>query len=150
MGEVTRLSIPGQLRYRGLALSTVEEATRWAGAGEEFEAGVVSAFGEAFDRVVLHAYGEETGGDVEVEVHVAEGQVTIRVADQGRRLEVADLPAPALVDLPDAAFGLGLVRAWMDEVAYEPGPWNVLTMTKRRAPAPPSVELERALAMAAR
>ena len=150
MGDVTRLSIPGQLRYRGLALSTVEEATRWAGAGEEFEERVVSAFGEAFNHVVLHAYGEQAPGDLEVEVHVAKGQVTIRVADQGRRLGVPDRPDPELADRPDSTLGLGLLRAWMDEVAYEPGPWNVLTMTKRCPAALPVVEPARAVERAAR
>jgi serine/threonine-protein kinase RsbW len=97
---------------------------------------VVSAFGEAFNNAAIHSYrGTSKPGDVEIEVDATADRITIRLIDFGRSFDPAAVPAPDLEALPESGLGLFIIRSFMDEVDYQPGKPNVLSMTKYLDPS---------------
>lgn len=143
-----RLSVPGNLRYRDIVLRVVASACRLLrphpatkqetsreGEAADFDDKVVSAVGEAFNNVAIHAYRGQSAGAVEVELDVGEQAVTIRLCDTGKSYDPTHQPAPELDLLPDSGMGLYIMRSCMDHVSYRAGnpphEPNVLTMSKR-------------------
>ena len=151
-----RLSVPGTLAFRDVAVRVVGTACRLlrpSGSGpaqegepgpgradfshDEFSTQVVSAFSEAFNNVAIHGYRDaKPDGNRRIDLEIAsEGEcfvVCLRdfggVFDPGGYLEVPD-------ELPERGMGLFIIRSFMDEVAYAAGPPNLLTL-KKRWPAP--------------
>jgi serine/threonine-protein kinase RsbW len=146
--DMIRLSVPGTLRYRDLVLRVVTAScklVRLLAMGKqearlesgEFDDKVVSAVGEAFNNVAIHAYRDVSPGAVELEIEVSGDGITLRLSDTGRAFEPA-LEAqrqPDLATLPESHMGLYIMRSCMDKVTYRPGGSpltpNQLTMTKR-------------------
>jgi serine/threonine-protein kinase RsbW len=136
--------VPGTLRYRDLAVRVVGSACKLVGSQDmdtgpfrinsEWDNQVVSAFGEAFNNAAIHSYRDSKPGDVEVEVDVGPTYITIRLIDFGRSFDPEDVPPPDLDALPESGLGLYIIRSFMDEVTYEPGSPNVLSMTKHLTP----------------
>jgi serine/threonine-protein kinase RsbW len=131
------LVIPGRLEYRDCAVRAVHAAAKLTGAGLDFVTEVVSAFGEAFNNVALHAYDSGAEGELEIRIDIADAAITVRLLDWGRSFDVTAVPPPDLDALPESGLGLYILRACMDEVRYLPGQPesagtpNVLSMTKR-------------------
>jgi serine/threonine-protein kinase RsbW len=139
--RVIRLKIPATLPYRDLAVRMVaascklvsakkiDRATGHARPDLEFDDQVVSAFGEAFNNVVLHGY-DDSRGDVEIEVEPLHDRLVIRVMDSGKCFDLSQVPDPDLDALPEGGLGVFIMRSFMDEVTYTAGSPNVLSMTK--------------------
>ena len=143
-----RLSVPGTLRYRDIVLrvvasacrllrpqrSTKQETSRESEVAD-FDDKVVSAVGEAFNNVAIHAYRGRSPGTVELELEVQPQGVTIRLSDMGKSYDPTRTPTPSLDLLPESNMGLYLMRSCMDHVSYRAGnppqSPNVLTMSKR-------------------
>ena len=132
------LKVPGQLEYRELATRVVATACKLAHADgttqalpEEFTHQAVSAVGEAFNNVVLHGYADLEPGDVIFEVATLENRIEIVVKDDGHSFHPDDAPEPDLGMLPESGMGLFIIRAFVDELTYEPGTPNCLRMVKR-------------------
>ncbi len=143
-----RLSVPGTLLYRDVVLRVVASACRLIRchpsveqeAGhrphvKDFDDEVVSAAGEAFNNVAIHAYGARTLGTAELEIELQHDQITIRLSDVGTGFDPdAELP-PDLKTLPESHMGLLIVRSFMDEVTYRrgspPAIPNVMILRKR-------------------
>lgn len=138
---VIRLSVPSSLEYRDVAVRLVagacrliharkaDGATGKSRADQEFDEQVISGFGEAFSNVVLHGGG--TGADLEIEIEPHSDHLTIRLLDHGKPFELSSVPTPDLASLPESGLGVYIMRSSMDDVSYEPGAPNVLSMTKR-------------------
>jgi serine/threonine-protein kinase RsbW len=137
-----RLRVPAALHFRNLAVRSVAEACRLVSETDgaaaanraeqrEFDHEVVSAFGEAFNNVVIHSYAGGVSGDVEIEIELPRAAIEIRVIDFGRSFDLADVPAPDLDALPESGLGIFIMKSFMDEVSYVPGPPNVLRLRKR-------------------
>lgn len=130
------LRVPGSLRYRDLAVRVVGAACKLAGSPAtpshpgEWDSQVVSAFGEAFNNAAIHAYRGAKPGEVVIEVEVAATHITIRLFDYGNSFDFEKVPSPDLEALPESGLGLFIIRSFMDEVTYQPGSPNVLSMTK--------------------
>ena len=138
---VIRLRVPGALKYRDLTVRCVAAACKLVGVGveggsgphrlsREFDDQVVSAFSEAFNNAAIHSYRGQPGGDLEIEIELAADSITIRLLDYGRSFDLAEVPAPDLDALPESGLGIFIIKSFMDEVKYEPGAPNVLSMTK--------------------
>jgi serine/threonine-protein kinase RsbW len=132
-----RLHVPGTLRYRDLAVRVISAACKLVGSTEprqaskqDFDHQVVSAFGEAFNNAAIHSYRDRPAGDVEIEVDVGEGGITIRIADYGKSFDLQRVAEPDLDALPESGLGIFIIQSFMDEVTYAPGTPNVLSMTK--------------------
>jgi serine/threonine-protein kinase RsbW len=133
---VILLRVPGTLEYRSLALRCVSEACKiaqrddWEGAS--LDAQTVSALGEAFNNVAIHAYADRPPGDVIVEISWTREEMVLQLTDYGQSFDPDAVDLPDLDELPEGGMGLFIMRSFMDEVEYHAGPPNVLRMTKRR------------------
>jgi serine/threonine-protein kinase RsbW len=132
---VIRVKLPGLLEYRDLAIRMVASACKLAhkkrrSMNGEFDAEVISAFGEAFNNVAKHSY-EEHGGDLEIEIETGDDTLVIRLIDYGKSYDISQVPEPDLEALPESGLGLYIMRACMDDITYTSGSPNVLTMTKK-------------------
>lgn len=138
-------SVPGELRFRDLVGVMVREVCRRVERDTEcagLEWRVMSAYNEAFNNIVEHAY-EACSGDVEVVLCVEEDQVVLQMADQGQEFDFGASGAtgvpPELETLSEGGMGLFIIRQAMSEVTYERhADRNLLTMMKRFADCAPS------------
>ena len=143
-----RLRVPGSLRYRDLAIRVVAAACKLVGRDDppdedgdedrgeardpDFDAAVVSAFGEAFNNVAIHSY-RGSKGDLEVEIEIEGDRITIRLIDFGLTFDPMKVPEPDLDSLPESGMGIYIMRSFMDDVRYQSGSPNVLSLTKAKA-----------------
>jgi len=139
--HVIRLEVPSLFEYRDLAMRMIASACKLVEVSKsdavsaklkrdaQFTAQVMSAFGEAFNNVVLHSYDAE-GGNLQIEVELAPEGLTIRIMDYGKTFDIHSVPTPNLDDLPESGLGLFIIRSCMDIVTYVPGSPNVMSMTK--------------------
>ena len=114
MVATIRLSVPGTLRYRPIAVRAVAEAARLVSGStprdpknpsidplahdirHPFDTAVVSAFMEIFNNIAIHAYQRKGGGEIEIEITPTKDAIVIEVKDNGRPFDldnVVDLPA---------------------------------------------------------
>lgn len=134
-----RLRVPGMLKYRDLAVRTVAAVCKLAyddrgpearKPGPNFDEEVVSAFGEAFNNIAIHGYKGRPPGDVEIEMHLTNDRLVIRLIDYGLSFDINAVKEPDLAALPENGLGIFIIKSFMDAVAYTPGQPNVLSMTK--------------------
>lgn len=148
-----RLSVPGTLRYRSIAVRVVAEAARLVSGStvrdarnpavdplahdirHPFDTAVVSAFMEIFNNIAIHAYQRKGGGTVEIEITPSKDAVVIEVKDDGRPFDIDDVaPLPEDLDeesLPEGGMGIHIAKTMLDEMTYEPGPPNQWRLCKR-------------------
>ncbi len=130
--------IPGELRHRDIAgamVSAVCARVEGAAGRPGLEWQVLSAYNEAFNNIVRHAYATSRG-DVELTLQVDDDSVVLRLVDHGEGFDFAragSLDAPPEFDrLSEGGMGLFIIRKLMSEVTYERHHGrNHLTMTKR-------------------
>jgi serine/threonine-protein kinase RsbW len=147
--DMVRLSVPGSLLYRDVVLRVVASACRLVKPSKakqessresaEFGEKVVSAVGEAFNNVALHAYGAKNVGRVDIELEIDDDSMTVRLSDTGTGFDPTQQHVPDLRSLPESHMGLYIIRSCVDDVSYRRGnpplvP-NVLTLTLRFIPA---------------
>lgn len=146
-----RLSVPGTLAYRSLAVRVVAEAARLVSGSaprnpeddatgttidvtHPFDVAVVSAFMEIFNNLALHAYAERDGC-IEIAITHSSCELVIELLDQGQPFDpesVAELPAEPDPDaLPEGGMGIHIARSMLDDVSYQPGPPNRWRLVKR-------------------
>jgi serine/threonine-protein kinase RsbW len=143
--DIVRLSVPGTLLFRDVVLRVVASFCKLVRSqakqepspsrhAAEFDDKVVSAVGEAFNNVAIHAYRGRPAGNVEVELQRHDHRITVRLFDTGVGFEPSLEKMPDLATLPESHMGLFIMRSCMDTVSYSrgnpPREPNVLTMTK--------------------
>ncbi len=138
--ESFRFVVPARLEYRDAARAFLAYVcARLVQRGEfpkDIGHRVISAFVEAFNNAVLHAYRERPPGPVEVDMEVNPRCLRVVVVDHGQSFTPDLVPEPDLEALPEGGLGLFIIRNFMDEVTFERvGQRNVLTMEKRFASA---------------
>ena len=153
MVATIRLSVPGTLRYRPIAVRVVAEAARLVSGSSPrdpknptidplahdvrhpFDTAVVSAFMEIFNNVAIHAYQRKGGGLIEIEITPSKDAIVIEVKDDGRPFDIEDVaPIPDELDdesLPEGGMGIHIAKTMLDEMTYEPGPPNLWRLCKR-------------------
>src|SRR5687768_9211941 len=149
MAPTIRLSVPGTLRYRGLAVRAVAEAARLVSASARrdpndplvddvrhpFDTAVVSAFMEIYNNVAIHAYRRKGGGVIEIAMTPTDDELVIEIRDTGTPFDidgVAPLPEELTDEtLPEGGMGIHIAKTMLDEVTYEPGPPNLWRLCKR-------------------
>jgi anti-sigma regulatory factor (Ser/Thr protein kinase) len=126
-----RMSVPGLLDQRPLAIQFVVSVCRAYSVPLDIEHAVLSAFSEAFNNVVLHSY-RDGEGDVDVEVEIERGRLTLRLRDRGVGFDPSAVRAPQLEALPENGLGLFIILRAMDDVRWlREDDQNVLVMAKR-------------------
>ena len=153
MVATIRLSVPGTLRYRPIAVRVVAEAARLVSGSaprdpknptvdplahdvrHPFDTAVVSAFMEIFNNVAIHAYQRKGGGIIEIEITPSKDAIIIEVKDDGRPFDIDEVPPlPEELDdesLPEGGMGIHIAKTMLDEMTYEPGPPNHWRLCKR-------------------
>jgi hypothetical protein len=149
MAAPIRLTVPGTLRYRDLAVRMVAEAARLVSCSshrdpanpldhdvrDPFDAAIVSAFAEIYNNVAIHAYKRKGGGAIEIAITPTDHELVIEIKDTGHPFDmsgVAPLPTELDVDsLPEGGMGIHIAKTMLDEVTYEPGPPNLWRLCKR-------------------
>ena len=152
MATTIRLSVPGTLRFRPIAVRTVAEAARLVSGSMQrdpklasidptahdvrhpFDTAVVSAFMEIFNNIAIHAYQRKGGGVIEIEIAPTKDAIVIEVKDHGRPFALEDVePLPDLDEdaLPEGGMGIHIAKTMLDEMTYEPGPPNLWRLSKR-------------------
>ena len=96
---------------------------------------------EAVNNAIVHAYGNETGHEVEVRFGQHPDHLTLQICDTGRAMDPKHLEPQAaspfdfdpcrLNSIPEGGLGLAIIRATMDEVTYTTSEGkNILTLTR--------------------
>jgi serine/threonine-protein kinase RsbW len=146
-----RLTVPGTLRYRGIAVRVVAEAARLVSHSSAhdpedpfstdvrhpFDTAVVSAFMEIFNNIAVHAYKRKGGGAIEIVLTPSDRELVIEVRDHGHPFDIDEVaPLPSELDeesLPEGGMGIHIAKTMLDEMTYEPGPPNCWRLRKRLA-----------------
>ena len=149
MAHPIRLTVPGTLRYRGIAVRVVAEAARLVSGSipqdpndplaydvrDPFDTAVVSAFSEIFNNVAIHAYQRRGGGVIELAITPGDLELVIELKDHGTPFDLDGVPAlPSELDdasLPEGGMGIHIAKTMLDEMTYEPGPPNLWRLLKR-------------------
>ena len=155
MASPIRLSVPGTLRYRPIAVRAVAEAARLVSCSSPpdprdptvdplaldirhpFDTAVVSAFMEIFNNIAIHAYQRRGGGTIDLEITPTKDAIVIEVKDSGRPFDLDNVvPLPTELDeesLPEGGMGIHIAKTMLDEMTYVPGPPNLWRLRKRLA-----------------
>jgi anti-sigma regulatory factor (Ser/Thr protein kinase) len=94
---------------------------------------------EAVTNVVVHGYGGESGGTVEVHMESDGDAVIVTIRDRAPHFDPQDVGAPqldtALEDRPFGGMGIFLIRQMTDEADFNrlPGGGNEIRLVKRGA-----------------
>jgi hypothetical protein len=153
MAPPIKLSVPGTLRYRPVAVRVVAEAARLVSGAltkqaledeanadsidvrDPFDTAVVSAFMEIFNNVAIHAYKRKDAGTIEIVITPSERELVIEIKDQGAPFDLEGVAAlPSELDensLPEGGMGIHIAKTMLDEMTYEPGPPNLWRLRKR-------------------
>ncbi len=149
MNPTIRLTVPGTLRYRAIAVRVVAEAARLVSGSvtrdpndpldndvrAPFDTAVVSAFMEIFNNVAIHAYQRKDAGPIRISITPSATDIVIVIEDNGNSFDIEGVaPLPSELDpdaLPEGGMGLHIAKTMLDEVTYEPGPPNLWRLLKR-------------------
>src|SRR5262249_17332926 len=144
-----RLTLPGTLRYRNVAVRVVAEAARLVSGSapkdpndplaldvrDPFDTAVISAFAEIFNNVAIHAYKRRDGGGIELAITPNDRELVIEIKDHGSPFDIDEVaPIPSELDeasLPEGGMGIHIAKTMLDEMTYEPGPPNLWRLLKR-------------------
>jgi len=91
---------------------------------------------EAVNNMIKHAYSNETGHEVEVNIALHSDRIVFRLRDRGKVMELLDEPElnidpDDLENLPEGGMGVFIIYEIMDTVTYKQfSDYNVLTITK--------------------
>src|SRR5262245_49549226 len=128
MAATIRLSVPGTLRYRDVAVRIVAEAARLVSRSthrspndlldhdvrDPFDTAVVSAFAEIFNNVAVHSYRRRGGGTIEIAIIPQERELVIEMKDNGDPFDLDEVPPlPRELDaeaLPEGGMGIHIVK----------------------------------------
>jgi serine/threonine-protein kinase RsbW len=113
--RTVRLTIPARPEYISLCRLALTGISRLRPLPEEVLADLKLALTEAASNSVRHAYGEHTGGLVEIVYELHPDRLVIEVIDEGGGFQ----PAPPDADaesLSEGGLGIAIIRAIADEV----------------------------------
>jgi serine/threonine-protein kinase RsbW len=126
------LRLPAVLTYRPIAIDLVSALVQHVeDASSDFRHELVTAFGEAFNNVVIHGYRDRPDGMLELEAILLRDSITLRLLDDGRQVDFSQVEPPDLDGMPESGMGVFMIQALVDEVDYRAGTPNVLSLTKR-------------------
>jgi serine/threonine-protein kinase RsbW len=130
-----RLAIPSQTRYLNLVTNLAKRASLLAGLDDAAAAKVSIAVDEAVTNIILHAYQNDPGQMVEVELRFAPKSLEVRLLHNGMGLRDDQVVLPDPNDYirrpRKGGLGLLLMSRFMDEVRFlENGDYSECCMIK--------------------
>jgi serine/threonine-protein kinase RsbW len=131
--------IKASLDQRLLAIDLVSTLVNHVGTADRaFRHEFVTAFGEAFNNIVIHGYRDRSDGMLDVEAELTPQRITLRLKDNGHACDLGEIKTPDLDSMPEGGMGVFMIYALVDEVVYQSGIPNVLSLTKRTTIAEPT------------
>lgn len=128
----TAFRLSASLEHRPLAISLVSTLIDHVETADRtFRHAMITAFGEAFNNIVIHGYRDRSDGILDVEAELSPDRMTLRLIDNGHAVDFGGLHPPELDTMPERGMGVFLINALVDEVVYQAGAPNVLSLTKR-------------------
>jgi sigma-B regulation protein RsbU (phosphoserine phosphatase) len=132
--ELVRLEVSAQPDRLKLVRRAVSEAAALCGCGETLARDLILGVDEACQNVIRHAYGDDPGGEMIVEIRRRGDELVILLRDFAPPIDVDKVRPRDLDDLRPGGIGTHLIGQVMDEVAFLPSPpggGNLLRMVKR-------------------
>ena len=117
----------------------IDQASARLGVADAVLGDLRLAVDEAVTNVVVHGYGDETEGMVEVHMEADGDAVIIRIRDRARHFDPHEVSPPqldtVLEDRPFGGMGIFLIRQMTDEAEFTalPGGGNEIRLVKRGA-----------------
>ncbi len=132
------LTFPSDLIYLPIARAMVESICRLAGMDGKCLESFVLAVNEATSNVIRHAHKDRVDLAVQLECHVTQEQIEVRLLDQGEPFDLSGVPSLDPSELRCGGRGVYLMRALLDEltITARTGGGNVLRMVKRFRSSP--------------
>jgi len=131
--------LKASLDQRLLAIDLVSTLIGHVGAADRsFRHEMVTAFGEAFNNIVIHGYRDCSDGMLDVEAELNPDGMTLRLIDSGHAVDFGGVNPPDLDSMPERGMGVYMIHALVDEVLYHGGAPNVLSLTKRTSSSTPT------------
>ena len=126
--------VSARLAHRGLAIDLIATLVKHVKtADSSFSDAITTAFGEAFNNVVVHGYANRSDGMLDVDAELGPSHMTLTLTDTGASANWSAVPLPDLATLPEGGLGVFMMHSLVDEVVYRAGSPNVLSLTKRTA-----------------
>ncbi len=117
----------------GTAINKLCSVSSFSDVGSyEIEASVV----ESVNNVILHAYGNKRGNEVEVIFTMYPERLDIDICDTGKTMGKKDIPflnfdPDDRKNLPEGGMGIFVISGFMDKIGYKRARGkNILTLTK--------------------
>jgi len=121
-GQSFRLVIPSQTRYLNLVTNLTKRAALAVGFDDSAASKVSIAVDEAVTNIILHAYKNDAGQKIEMELRFISGSLEVHLLHSGNGLheDQITLPDPGeYVRRPrKGGLGLLLMSRFMDEVHF--------------------------------
>lgn len=133
------LTIGSRFENIELVQMTVDETLAELGATEEHRHWIGLALREALANAIKHGNLQDTGKQVDVDLDLADGELVLRVSDEGGGFDPDEVKDPLAPENRFRADGRGIfyMKKFMDDVHYgfRPGGGTIVVMRKRLAPA---------------
>jgi serine/threonine-protein kinase RsbW len=130
-----KIQIEARLDNRPVAIDLVSTLIQHVdGATRDFRHEMITAFGEAFNNIVIHGYRNRTDGMLDVEAELRPEQMTLNLYDTGHEVDFGGVDPPDLASMPESGMGVFMIHALVDEVRYRSGKPNMLSLMKRTTP----------------
>jgi serine/threonine-protein kinase RsbW len=137
--RVVSVETPGEIGYRNVILRAVAAVCKVATAAvrgrcapaDGFSEQVLSAVGEAVNNITLHGYRDRPSDIIRARMRIDGGVLRLAIEDYGASFDPLSVRLPDLDALPESGLGIYIIRCLMDEVSYESGRPNVLSLAKR-------------------
>jgi serine/threonine-protein kinase RsbW len=128
--------VPNQTRYLSLIGNIAEQIAKvldmYSGDRDILAYHLNLVLTEAMVNAIQHGSPSDRKKSVKVCIHIEDGDLLVRVYDQGQGFDLEAVPSPDLEDLCESGRGIFFIRNFMDCVSYrktEQG--NVLEMYKK-------------------
>ncbi len=105
-----------------LVRAMVGETARACGSGENDVRDIIIAVDEACQNVIRHAYGDDPGGDIILEVVRYPGGIEFLLKDFAETVDPTKIKPRDLDDIRPGGLGVHFMREVMDEVEFLPLP----------------------------
>ena len=112
----------------------VREAAESCGCSAECAADVVMAVDEACQNVIRHAYRDDPGGAIELEIMRCGEDLVVYVQDSAPAVDPEEVKPRDLDEIRPGGLGTHLIREMMDSADFirlQSGRGNLLRMVKR-------------------
>jgi serine/threonine-protein kinase RsbW len=132
--EKIRLTLPSNVDCVRPVHAFVHEIAAHGGMDGDRAHDFALAVEEALVNAIEHGNRGDRGKQVEVEIGCDPREIAVRVTDQGEGFRLEDVPDPTAPENLERASGRGILfmRAFADEVAFEPSGGHGTTVVLRK------------------